>query len=117
MADVRDLQHAYKGERTLIKNASGEFCTACGEGFLGVIEAERISKAMRAFNRRVDASYIEPATLVAFREGMGLDLAGAAERLGCSADELAAYESGKARAPLWVVRVMETVVGKGQGRK
>jgi HTH-type transcriptional regulator/antitoxin MqsA len=39
--DTRDMPYTYKGESTLIPGVTGEFCPACDESILNVVESRR----------------------------------------------------------------------------
>ncbi len=53
--DTRDLSYVYKGETTTIAAVLGDYCLACDEAVLDAAESTRVSAAMQAFNRQVDA--------------------------------------------------------------
>lgn len=56
--DCRDLPYSYKGEHTVVSAVTGKFCPACGEPVLDQKESVRVSAAMLAFNRQVNADVI-----------------------------------------------------------
>lgn len=56
MTDTRDLLYTYKNELTFIPAVHGEFCPACGESILADTEASRVTSAMLAFNKKVNAA-------------------------------------------------------------
>lgn len=53
--DTRDMSYTYKGETTTIPAVTGDFCPACSEAVLGNTESSRVSAAMLAFNKQIDA--------------------------------------------------------------
>jgi HTH-type transcriptional regulator/antitoxin MqsA len=53
--DTRDVPYTYKGETTLIKNVTGDFCPSCSESVLDLAESDRVMKEMRAFSKRLGA--------------------------------------------------------------
>src|ERR1035438_5745430 len=57
--DTRDIPYTYKGESTTIPAVRGEFCPACGESVLAAAESKRVSAAMLAFNKQVNASIVD----------------------------------------------------------
>ena len=71
--ETRDLPYAYKGESTLITGVRGEFCPACGEAVLDADESARVSARMLAFNKRVNASMVDPGFIAAVRKKLALD--------------------------------------------
>jgi HTH-type transcriptional regulator / antitoxin MqsA len=54
---IRDVSHRYRGEVTVIPAVKGHFCSGCGESFFDKEDADRVSAAMAAFNKRTDARY------------------------------------------------------------
>jgi HTH-type transcriptional regulator / antitoxin MqsA len=57
VSETRDLSHRHRGEVTVILAVKGQFCSGCGEAFFDKGTADRISAAMAAFNKRIDARY------------------------------------------------------------
>ncbi len=53
--EIRTLPYVYKGETTTIAGVLGDYCPACDGAVLGASESTRVSAAMQAFNRQVDA--------------------------------------------------------------
>ncbi len=58
--DSRDLPYSYKDMHTMVYGVTGKFCPACGELILDKKESARVSAAMLAFNKQVDAGVICP---------------------------------------------------------
>jgi HTH-type transcriptional regulator / antitoxin MqsA len=52
--DTRDMPYTYKGESTVIPAVMGDFCPACGEVVLDMVESTRTSAAMLAAGECVD---------------------------------------------------------------
>ncbi|MEI2418146.1 type II toxin-antitoxin system MqsA family antitoxin [Orrella sp. JC864] len=105
--DVRDRPHAYKGETTLIPAVRGLYCPACGECVLDAAESARVSAAMLAFNKQVNASTVDPAFIAAVRRKLALDQREAAEIFGGGVNAFSRYETGKTRPPLALVKLLK----------
>lgn len=58
--DRRDVAYVYGAESTVIRAVTGQFCPACGESVLVMLESSRVSSAMLAFNRQVNANVADP---------------------------------------------------------
>lgn len=52
---TRDVSHVYKGEMIVIAAVTGDFCPACREVVLDAAESARVSAAMLAFSKEVNA--------------------------------------------------------------
>ena len=52
---TRDVSHTYKSETTIIAAVTGNFCPACREVILDTAESARVSAAMLAFSKEVNA--------------------------------------------------------------
>ncbi|SER22798.1 XRE family transcriptional regulator [Pseudomonas luteola] len=53
--DTRDLPYSYKGQTTLIKGMTGDYCDACDDAIFSYDETGRLSQAMADFRRKIDA--------------------------------------------------------------
>jgi len=104
--DSRGLPYIYKSERTVIPAVSGDYCPACGEAVLDAAESARLSAAMLAFNRRVNASFVDPAFIVSVRKKLALDQRTAAEIFGGGINAFSRYETGKAKPPVALVKLL-----------
>ncbi|WP_347568673.1 type II toxin-antitoxin system MqsA family antitoxin [Pseudomonas protegens] len=51
--DTRDLPYEYKGETTVIKSVTADFCPSCSESILDMANSERVLKEMGAFRKRI----------------------------------------------------------------
>ncbi len=47
--DTRDMPYTYKGESTIIPAVTGDFCPACDESILNVVESRRTMSCMLEF--------------------------------------------------------------------
>lgn len=54
--DTRDLPFTYKGGTTVIAAVTGDFCPACAESVLDLVESNRVMREMRAFSKQVNAA-------------------------------------------------------------
>lgn len=104
--DTRDLPYTYKGETTTISAVVGDYCPACGESVLDASESARVSTAMLAFNRQVNASIVDPAFIARVRKKLSLDQREAAEIFGGGINAFSRYENGKTKPPLALVKLL-----------
>lgn len=107
--DTRDQPYTYKGETTTIPAVVGDYCPACGEVVLGVAEGTRVSAAMVAFNRQVNASIVDPAFIASVRKKLALDQREAAEIFGGGINAFSRYENGKTKPPLALVQLLKVL--------
>lgn len=56
LKETRDLPYTCKDQTTVIVGVSGEFCPACNESVLDLLESNRVMQEMQAFSRLVNAS-------------------------------------------------------------
>lgn len=107
--DTRDLPYSYKGEATTIPAVSGDFCPACDESVLEAGESSRVSVAMLAFNKQVNASIVDPGFISAVRKKLALDQREAAEIFGGGVNAFSRYENGKTKPPLALVKLLKVL--------
>jgi HTH-type transcriptional regulator/antitoxin MqsA len=107
--DTRELPHTYKGETTTIPAVAGDYCAACGESVLDAAESARVSAAMLAFNRQVNASIVDPAFIASVRKKLALDQREAAEIFGGGINAFSRYENGKTKPPLALVKLLKVL--------
>lgn len=107
--DTRDLPYTYKGEATAIPAVVGDFCSACGEAVLDAGESSRVSAAMLAFNKQVNASIVDPGYIAYVRKKLALDQREAAEIFGGGVNAFSRYENGKTRPPLALVKLLKVL--------
>lgn len=107
--DTRDLPYVYKGESTVIPAVTGDFCPACGEAVLDVAESVRTSAAMLEFNKRVNASIVDPVFIASVRKKLALDQREAAEIFGGGINAFSRYENGKTKPPLALVKLLKVL--------
>ena len=103
--DTRDLSHTYKGETTTIRRVEGDYCPACGEAVLDPEESARTSAAMLAFNKRVNATIVDPTFIARVRRTLDLDQKQAAEIFGGGVNAFSRYETGRTKPPLALVQL------------
>ncbi|MHC2144879.1 type II toxin-antitoxin system MqsA family antitoxin [Pseudomonas sp. 210_17 TE3656] len=104
---TRDLPYTYKGESTQVPGVVGDFCPSCGEAVLDAQESRRVSAAMLAFNRQVNATTVDPGFIAAVRKKLALDQREAAEIFGGGVNAFSRYENGKTRPPLALVKLLK----------
>ena len=107
--DTRDLPYTYKGEATTIPAVSGDFCPACDEAVLEAGESSRVSAAMLAFNKQVNASIVDPGFIAAVRKKLALDQREAAEIFGGGVNAFSRYENGKTKPSLALVKLLKVL--------
>ncbi|WP_422421001.1 type II TA system antitoxin MqsA family protein [Pseudomonas sp. GZD-222] len=103
----RDLPYTYKGESTQVPSVQGEYCPSCAEVVLDDQESRRVSAAMLAFNRQVNATTVDPGFIAAVRKKLALDQREAAEIFGGGVNAFSRYENGKTRPPLALVKLLK----------
>ena len=106
---IRDLPYTYKGETTSIPAVAGDCCPACGESVLGTAESARVSAAMLAFNRQVNANIVDPGFIANVRKKLALDQREAAEIFGGGVNAFSRYETGKTKPPLALVKLLKVL--------
>ncbi len=104
---TRKRPYSYKGESTTIAAVTGDFCPACGEVVLAPAESARVSAAMLAFNKQVNAALVDPAFIVKVRRKLALDQREAAEIFGGGVNAFSRYENGKTKPPLALVQLLK----------
>jgi HTH-type transcriptional regulator/antitoxin MqsA len=107
--DTRELPYTYKGETTTIPAVLGDRCPACGETVIDSAESARVSAAMLAFCRQVNASIVDPAFIVSVRKKLSLDQREAAEIFGGGINAFSRYETGKTRPPRALVKLLKVL--------
>ena len=107
--DTRDMPYTYKGESTLLAGVTGDWCPACGEGVFDADVSRRVSAAMKAFGKQVNAAKVDPAFISAVRKKLRLDQQEAAELFGGGANAFSRYENGKTKPPLALVKLFKVL--------
>ncbi|HRF87238.1 MAG: type II toxin-antitoxin system MqsA family antitoxin [Cellvibrionales bacterium] len=107
--DTRDIPYVYKGESTVISSVTGSFCPACGESILDAAESKRTMELMLAFNKRVNASIVDPSFIASVRKKLALDQREAAEIFGGGINAFSRYETGKTKPPLALVKLLKVL--------
>ena len=105
--DTRDLPYTYKSESTLIAAVTAGYCPACGESVMDASESTRVSAAMLAFNKQVNASIVDPVFITTVRKKLDLDQREAAEIFGGGVNAFSRYENGKTKPPLALVKLLK----------
>lgn len=109
MHDIRDMPYTYKAASTVIPMVAGDYCPACGETVLDAAESPRVSAAMLAFNKQVNASVVDPAFITSVRKKLALDQREAAEIFGGGVNAFSRYENGKTKPPLALVKLLKVL--------
>lgn len=105
--DTRDIPYAYKGESTIIPAVTGEFCPACDEIVLNREHGDRYSELIGAFQRQVNAAFVDPNYITRVRRKLDLDQRQAAELFGGGVNAFSRYENGKTKPPLALVKLFK----------
>ena len=107
--DTSDIPYTYKGELTIIPAVTGDFCPACGEVVLDVVESTRTSAAMLEFNKQINAAIVDPDFIASVRKKLALDQREAAEIFGGGVNAFSRYENGKTKPPLALVKLLKVL--------
>ena len=107
--DTRDIPYVYKGQTLIVPAVHGEFCPACGEGTVAAQESERVSQAMVAFAREVNAVLVDPAYIAGVRQKLGLDQREAAGIFGGGVNAFSRYETGKTKPSVALIKLLRVL--------
>jgi len=102
-----DVPYTYKGHSTAIKHVTGKHCPRCDEFILSNAEAKRVSDAMVAYNKEINAGSVDPAFICGVRKKLNLDQKEAATLFGGGINAFSRYESGKAVPPVALVKLFK----------
>ena len=105
--DTRDIPFSYKGESTIIPAVTGEYCPACDEVVLNREHGDRYSELIGAFQRQVNAAFVDPSYIARVRRKLDLDQRQAAELFGGGVNAFSRYENGKTKPPLALVKLLK----------
>ena len=108
---TRDMPYIYKGEKTVIKGVRGGYCSnpKCREVVLDVSESTRTSKAMLAFNKKVNAGLTPIELITQVRKQLDLTQQQAAKVFGGGPNAFSRYESGKTTPPVALVKLFHVL--------
>lgn len=70
---------------------------------MGPQESQRVSQAMLAFNKKVNAATFDPGFIAGVRKKLALDQREAAELFGGGINAFSRYENGKTKPPVALV--------------
>ena len=96
--DTSDMPYTYKGELTIIPAVTGDFCPACGEVVLEMVESIRTSAAI-----------VDPYFIASVRKKLALDQREAAEIFGGGINAFSRYKNGKSKPPLALVKLLKVL--------
>ena len=105
--DTRDMPYTYKGELTTVPAVTGDFCPACNEVVLNREHGDRYSELIGAFQKQVNAAYVDPQYITKVRKKLSLDQREAAEIFGGGVNAFSRYENGKTKPPLALVKLLK----------
>ena len=106
---IREMHYIYKGQSTTIPDVVVEHCAGCKEVMFAQGEDEHCGALIAAFRKQVDAEELK--TIRAMRKRLGLTEHKADELFGDEAGDFARWESGEARAPVALVKLLR-LLGK-----
>jgi HTH-type transcriptional regulator/antitoxin MqsA len=109
LRETRDIPYSYKGETTTIPGVTGDFCPACDEVLLDREQGDRYSEWVGAFQRQVNAAYVDPNFIAKVRKKLDLDQRQAAEIFGGGINAFSRYENGKTKPPLSLVKLLKVL--------
>lgn len=104
---TRNLPYTYKGESMVIAKVAGDVCAACDESVLDLDESARVSAAMLAFNKQVNASAVDPGFIATVRKKLRLGQREAADIFGGGVNAFSRYENGKTIPPVALVKLLK----------
>ena len=105
----RDLPHTYKDHITIIPNVSGHECPVCDEILVSMVDGKRVSDAMLAFNREVNAMLGDPDFIAGVRKKLNLNQGEAGEIFGGGVNAFSRYETGTTKPPLALVKLFKVL--------
>jgi HTH-type transcriptional regulator / antitoxin MqsA len=106
---TRNLPYVYKGQSTVLRKVTGDFCSTCGESVLNAAESRRTMKLMLDFNKEVNASIVDPEFIASVRKKLALDQREAAEIFGGGVNAFSRYENGKTKPPVALVKLLKVL--------
>ncbi|CAG2148108.1 type II TA system antitoxin MqsA family protein [Cupriavidus numazuensis] len=104
--ELRDVPYTYRGESTVIRGVRGDWCPRCGEGVMPMGD-DSLGEAMLAFNREVNARYVDPGFIAQVRKKLRLDQREAAEIFGGGVNAFSRYETGRMLPPVALVKLLK----------
>lgn len=105
--DVRDIEYEYKGEKTILRAISGDYCPACGDLVMDMEQSAEYWRQVTDFRRSVNAPDIAPEFIARIRKRLGLDQREAGELFGGGVNAFSRYETGKTTPPVSVVKLFK----------
>jgi HTH-type transcriptional regulator/antitoxin MqsA len=93
--EKRDMPYSYKGDVTMITGVEGNYCSDCDEVVLDLEESRRVSAAMLAFNKHVNAGILPPEYITNVRKKLGINRREAGVVFGGGPNAFSRYESGR----------------------
>jgi len=107
--DTRDIEHSYRGIRTIIPQVHGKFCSSCDDAMLDPTESKRVSDVMLAFNREVNTMLGDPEFIAGVRKKLNLNQGEAGEIFGGGVNAFSRYETGTTKPPLALVKLFKVL--------
>ncbi len=107
--DTRDVPYVYKGKSTTIPAVTGDFCPACDESVLNREHGDRYSELLGAFQKQVNASFVDPSYIARVRKKLDLDQRQASDIFGGGVNAFSRYENGKTKPPVALVKLLKVL--------
>lgn len=107
--ETREVPYVYKGASTTIPAVTGDFCPACGEAVFDRENGDRYASLVAAFQRQVNAGFVDPTYIARVRRKLNLDQRQAAELFGGGVNAFSRYETGKTKPPLALVKLLKVL--------
>ncbi len=103
---VKDIEHTYRGKTLVIPSVEGDHCPECNDVVLDTAEGDRVSSAMLEFNKKVNATVVNPAFVLATRKKLKLTQAEANRIFGGGPNAFSRYETGKILPPQPLIQLL-----------
>jgi len=105
--EERCVDYRYGHGSVLIADLEADFCSDCGNFFMGKDESERYVTATRQIRIEVNSTVVDPKFLKSVRQRLNISQLGA-DRIFCQLDgAFAAFENGIAKVPLELVQLLK----------
>ncbi|ALM82211.1 type II toxin-antitoxin system MqsA family antitoxin [Bordetella sp. N] len=102
-----DRSYTYKGQTIIVPSVTGDHCPACDEFLTGGDDTERMMDEMLAFNKKVNASLVDPGFIAKVRKQLNLDQQEAARIFGGGVNAFSRYETGSVQPPVALVKLFK----------
>ena len=108
-SDTRDIPYMYKGEATVLRKISGDFCSSCNEIIFTMPQLDYYSNAIDTFQKHVNASLFDSSFISTIRKKLSLDQKEAGEIFGGGINAFSRYETGKTKPPVALIKLLKVL--------